>query len=55
MKLKIVLKLAHAAILLEEKMSHTERKSLAIFQLCVTLGFLSWIYPIAEIAINHLF
>ena len=55
MKLKIVLKLALAAILLEEKMSCTERKSRAIFQLCVNLGFLSWIYPIAEITINHLF
>jgi hypothetical protein len=62
MKLKIVRKLALAALLPEEKMRCTtcpdssgERKSLAIFQLCVTLGFFSWIYPIAEIAINHLF
>jgi hypothetical protein len=55
MKLKIALNLVHAAILLEEKTRCAERKSLAIFQLCVTLGFLSWIYPIAEIALNHLF
>jgi hypothetical protein len=55
MKLKIVRKLALAALLPEEKMRCTERKSLAIFQLCVTLGFFSWIYPNAEIAINHLF
>jgi len=53
MKLGIVLKLTLAAILLEEKMRITERKSLAIFQLCVSLVFLSRIYPIAEITINQ--
>jgi hypothetical protein len=61
MKLKIALKLALASKLTEEKTRYTtcpnssgERKSLAIFFLCVTLGFLSLNYPIAEIAINPL-
>ena len=54
MKLKIALKLALAAKLPEEKTGCTERKSLAIFQLCVPLGFLLQNYPIAEIAINPL-
>jgi hypothetical protein len=41
MKLNMSLKLSLCAKFTREKMSFTERKSLAIFQLCETPGFLN--------------
>jgi hypothetical protein len=50
MKLKIALKLALTAKIIEEKTSNAERKSLAIFSLRPP-GFLISNYPKAEIPI----